>query len=123
MERAQHLAALGGRLTVDSLLQAEQQSPRTATALDSPPPPRAAPPPLPPPLPGRPASESLPVTFAGTFKDAKDQLVSAFEREYLARLIQRSGGNIAKAAREANLDRKYLYSLLKKYGLAGGTPE
>jgi DNA-binding NtrC family response regulator len=65
----------------------------------------------------------LPVSYAGTFKDAKDQLVSAFEREYLARLIQRSGGNIAKAARDADLDRKYLYSLLKKYGLAGGSGE
>jgi DNA-binding NtrC family response regulator len=65
----------------------------------------------------------LPVSYAGTFKDAKDQLVSAFEREYLARLIQRSGGNIAKAARDADLDRKYLYALLKKYGLAGGSGE
>jgi DNA-binding NtrC family response regulator len=129
VERAQHLSALEGRLTVDSLLQAEQQSPRTATALDSPPPPLppTSPPPrpsaVPPPLPGRPAGESLPVSYAGTFKDAKDQLVSAFEREYLARLIQRSGGNIAKAARDADLDRKYLYALLKKYGLAGGSGE
>ncbi len=118
VERAQHLSALEGSLTVDSLLQAEQQSPRTATALDSPPP-RAVAVPV---APSAAVSEILTVSYAGTFKDAKEQLVSAFEREYLERLLQRSGGNIAKAARDADLDRKYLYSLLKKYGLAGNTP-
>ena len=43
--------------------------------------------------------------------------VRAFEREYLTRLLGRTKGNIARAAREAELDRKHLYSLLHKYGL------
>jgi DNA-binding NtrC family response regulator len=51
------------------------------------------------------------------FKDAKDRLVEAFEREYLKRLLVRSSGGIAGAAREAGIDRKHLYSLLDKHGL------
>ena len=61
--------------------------------------------------------ESLPVDFAGPFKQCKDELVRAFEKEYLTRLLSRARGNIARAAREAELDRKHLYSLLHKYGL------
>ncbi|MBL8910099.1 MAG: sigma 54-dependent Fis family transcriptional regulator [Archangium sp.] len=61
--------------------------------------------------------ETLPVNYAGPFKDVKDDLIRAFEREYLTRLLSKTRGNIAKAARDAGLDRKHLYSLLHKYGL------
>ena len=61
--------------------------------------------------------ETLPVIYAGPFKDVKDDLIRAFEREYLTRLLSKTRGNIAKAARDAGLDRKHLYSLLHKYGL------
>ena len=52
------------------------------------------------------------------FKEAKEALITRFEREYLRHLLTRSRGNMARAAREAGIDRKYLYMLLKKYGLA-----
>jgi DNA-binding NtrC family response regulator len=61
--------------------------------------------------------DSLPVEFTGPFKACKDELIRAYEREYLTRLLGRAKGNIARAAREAELDRKHLYSLLHKYGL------
>ncbi len=61
--------------------------------------------------------DSLPVEFTGPFKPCKEELIRAFEREYLTRLLGRAKGNIARAAREAELDRKHLYSLLHKYGL------
>jgi DNA-binding NtrC family response regulator len=61
--------------------------------------------------------DALPVEFTGPFKTCKDELIRAFEREYLTRLLGRAKGNIARAAREAELDRKHLYSLLHKYGL------
>jgi DNA-binding NtrC family response regulator len=64
-----------------------------------------------------PQGEVLPVDFGGPFKQCKDELVRAFEKEYLTRLLSRARGNIARAAREAELDRKHLYSLLHKYGL------
>ncbi len=67
--------------------------------------------------PQAPQGESLPVKYAGPFKDVKEELVRAFEREYLTRLLSKTRGNIAKAARDAELDRKHLYSLLHKYGL------
>ncbi|MEW6432779.1 MAG: sigma 54-interacting transcriptional regulator [Myxococcota bacterium] len=61
--------------------------------------------------------ETLPVDYGGPFKESKETLVRAFEREYLTRLLSKTKGNIAKAARDAGLDRKHLYSLLHKYGL------
>jgi DNA-binding NtrC family response regulator len=61
--------------------------------------------------------ETLPVNYAGPFKDVKDDLIRGFEREYLTRLLAKTRGNIAKSARDAGLDRKHLYSLLHKYGL------
>ena len=53
------------------------------------------------------------------FKEAKEELISAFEHEYLKRLLKRSDGRIAPAAREAGLNRKYFYDLLRKHGLHG----
>ncbi len=63
---------------------------------------------------------NLPAVFSLPFKDAKEQLIAAFEKEYLTRLLARSENNIARAAREAAIDRKHLYTLLAKHGLAGG---
>ncbi|MCB9557191.1 MAG: sigma 54-interacting transcriptional regulator [Deltaproteobacteria bacterium] len=51
------------------------------------------------------------------FKEAKEALVDRFAREYLKRLVARTAGNIARAAREAGIDRKHLYALLGKYDL------
>ncbi|MBI2374612.1 MAG: sigma 54-interacting transcriptional regulator [Deltaproteobacteria bacterium] len=66
----------------------------------------------------------LVVDHTRPFKEAKEALVSRFEREYLRQLLQRTKGNMAKAAREAGIDRKYLYMLQKKYGLgANEVPE
>ena len=67
--------------------------------------------------PATPQGESLSVDYVGQFKESKDTLIRAFEREYLTRLLAKSKGNIAKAARDAGLDRKHLYSLLHKYEL------
>jgi DNA-binding NtrC family response regulator len=52
------------------------------------------------------------------FADAKQRIVSAFERRYLADLVERAGGNVSEAARMADVDRKHLRDLLDKYGLA-----
>jgi DNA-binding NtrC family response regulator len=51
------------------------------------------------------------------FKEAKDNLVAAFERDYLADLLRRCEGNISRAAREAGIDRVYLHRLIKKHNL------
>ena len=51
------------------------------------------------------------------FHEAKDRLIHRWERGYLAGLLERTGGNIAQAARTAGVDRAHLYRLLRKHGL------
>jgi DNA-binding NtrC family response regulator len=52
-----------------------------------------------------------------TFKDAKEQWVSSFEKDYIQALLDKNGHNISHAAREADIDRKYFRKLMKKYGI------
>lgn len=51
------------------------------------------------------------------FKDAKEELIEAFERAYLVELIDRHDGNVSKAARAADMDRKSITRLLKKHNI------
>jgi DNA-binding NtrC family response regulator len=51
------------------------------------------------------------------FKDAKAQVLDAFERQYLIDLLHRHKMHISRAAREAGIDRRHLYRLLDKYGI------
>jgi len=51
------------------------------------------------------------------FKQAKEQAVAEFEEAYLSWLVEQCDGNISKASRLADLDRKHLRGLLRKYGL------
>ena len=52
-----------------------------------------------------------------SFRETKERWTELFERRYLAWLIKRADGNISKAARDADMDRKYLHKLLRKYGI------
>lgn len=51
------------------------------------------------------------------FKEAKQQVVEVFEKEYLEELLKKHNYNLSKAAREAKVDRKHIRNLLKKYGI------
>ncbi len=51
------------------------------------------------------------------FKEAKGQLVSTFEHEYIEDLMKRHKMNLSAAAREAQIDRKHLRELIRKYDL------
>jgi DNA-binding NtrC family response regulator len=51
------------------------------------------------------------------FKRAKDRLVLAFEKDYLVQLLERCGGNVSRAAKEAGIARVYLQRLMKKHAL------
>ena len=67
-----------------------------------------------------PATGSSVTWFSGerlSFKESKRRFVDAFEREYLARVIAESGGNVTKAALAAQKERRELGKLLKKHGL------
>jgi DNA-binding NtrC family response regulator len=66
---------------------------------------------------GRP-SGTAPV--ATNFREAKAQMIAAWERAYVGRLLDQAGGSITRAAREAGMDRVYLHRLLRKHGMAHG---
>ena len=51
------------------------------------------------------------------FKEAKQEWISAFERDYITELLVRHDGNISQAAREADIDRKYFRTLMKKHDI------
>jgi transcriptional regulator of acetoin/glycerol metabolism len=51
------------------------------------------------------------------FHTAKERLVMDFERTYLRSLVDRSGGNMSRAARLASIDRTTLYRLMEKHNL------
>ena len=51
------------------------------------------------------------------FKEAKEQVVNAFERRYLAALWARHDYNLTRAAEQAGLNRKTFRELLQKHDL------
>ncbi len=51
------------------------------------------------------------------YKDARDEVMREFQIKYLTALMKRCRGNVAMAARQANMDRTYLMQLLKRLGL------
>jgi DNA-binding NtrC family response regulator len=51
------------------------------------------------------------------FHEAKSEAIARFERSYLQDLLDRHGGNISRAAREAGIDRKTIHRMLAKHDL------
>jgi transcriptional regulator with GAF, ATPase, and Fis domain len=49
------------------------------------------------------------------FKEAKADLVAAFEHSYVRELLKTHGGNVSAAARQAGIDRMSLHKLINKY--------
>ena len=61
----------------------------------------------------------IPESFS--LKEAKERLISNFEKEYLLQLLERHQNNISAVSREAGIDRRHVYRLMKKYGLNSPT--
>jgi len=66
---------------------------------------------------GQQKDQPLPFNEHLSFKDAKEQLLESFEREYISQVLRRCDGNISRAARESGLHRKSIERLVKKYAL------
>jgi DNA-binding NtrC family response regulator len=54
------------------------------------------------------------------FKVARAQLLRSFERAYLSALLERHGGNVARAAQAAGVSRQLLYDLMHRVDEARG---
>lgn len=54
-----------------------------------------------------------------TLRDAKQRWMRYFEREYVAQLLEQTGGNVAQAAILAGVDRVYLHRMITRCGLRG----
>jgi DNA-binding NtrC family response regulator len=52
------------------------------------------------------------------FREAKERLIAAWERDYVMQLLRRTNGNVSRAAREGGIDRVYLHRLMKKHHIA-----
>jgi DNA-binding NtrC family response regulator len=52
-----------------------------------------------------------------SLRESKRQLITAFERQYLTRLMSASQGNVTQAALTAHKERRELGKLLKKHGI------
>jgi DNA-binding NtrC family response regulator len=51
------------------------------------------------------------------YKMAKARAIEEFERQYLRALLERHGGNVAQAARGAEVDPAWIFRLVKRYGI------
>ncbi|MEM8993697.1 MAG: sigma-54 dependent transcriptional regulator [Acidobacteriota bacterium] len=54
------------------------------------------------------------------FQDAKQRSIDAFERDFFSALLERHGGNISAAARDASMHRQNLQKKLRHLELAAG---
>ena len=72
------------------------------------------------------SSAPAPTDFAGLaelpLRTAKSELLERFERHYVARLLEQTGGNVAEAARRAGVDRVTLFRTIRRYGLRSEEP-
>jgi DNA-binding NtrC family response regulator len=55
------------------------------------------------------------LTMREPFQDAKAKLIEGFEREYIEQALERSQGNIARAARTSNKHRRAFWALMRKH--------
>jgi two-component system response regulator GlrR len=63
------------------------------------------------------APMSLPTDLPLTFREAKDHVVGAFEREFLVQALRRHGGNISKAAEEVGMYRQNFQQKMRELGI------
>jgi two-component system response regulator GlrR len=64
-----------------------------------------------------PASPTQTPSFTQAYKTFRDQWMDYGERAFVSQLLERHGRNVAVAAKEAGLDRTYLYRLMRKHNL------
>jgi DNA-binding NtrC family response regulator len=59
----------------------------------------------------------LPFSPEVPFKEAKERVVSSFEKRYIEEVLKRSGGKLTDAARSAGMDNKNFSEKMKRHGI------
>ena len=57
------------------------------------------------------------------YKAARAAVLASFESEYLSHALERADGNVAQAARDCEMDRSYLWEVLRRRKLRGADDE
>jgi DNA-binding NtrC family response regulator len=66
---------------------------------------------------GAPAADPVAAVLELGYRDAKRRIMDDFERRYVEHLLQKTGGNVRQASRDAQMDRSYLMELIKRHRL------
>ncbi len=53
----------------------------------------------------------------GSFKETKDSMLEGFEKDFILSALEKSEGNVSKAARNTGISRQSFQYLMKKYGV------
>jgi transcriptional regulator of acetoin/glycerol metabolism len=61
-----------------------------------------------------------PGTPTGPYHETRERVMTRFEMDYLAQVLQETDGNVSEAARVAGVNRATLYRLLERHGLTKG---
>ncbi|MEQ9499920.1 MAG: sigma-54 dependent transcriptional regulator [Deltaproteobacteria bacterium] len=59
-----------------------------------------------------------PLWAGRAYKDAKEAVLEDFERGYIAELLEKHGGNVSAAARDAGIHRNILHRMMSRYGIS-----
>lgn len=54
------------------------------------------------------------------FREARDAVLKRFCRDYIRSLLEKSGGNVSRAAQTAGIQRQYLHRLIRDAGMGNG---
>ena len=52
------------------------------------------------------------------FNRAKEDTIARFEREYVTRVLRRSGGNVTRAAKLAGKNRRAFWEIMHKHNIS-----
>ncbi len=75
------------------------------------------PPDLPAAVRGVTAPPGSPAAVSNNFKQAKEQMILAFERDFITRALERHRGNVTRAAEEIGMYRQQLQTKVGKLGI------
>ncbi|MFQ5649306.1 MAG: sigma-54-dependent transcriptional regulator [bacterium] len=69
------------------------------------------------------STEFVSISLDTSLKEAKKALIARFEKEYLTKMLRRHHGNISRAAKESDMDRRTLHRLINRYHIEVGRRE